>query len=46
MGNKTSRITPLNEVCPICYEKKNDIILLDCGHKYDRYCIQTQWNSR
>ena len=40
MGNKISNNPPLNEVCPICYEEKEDNIILECGHKYDRYCIQ------
>lgn len=40
MGNKSSRIKPINTECPICYTTKTDMILLDCGHCFDYYCLQ------
>ena len=40
MGNRSSRITPINTECPICYDISTDMILLDCGHCFDHYCLQ------
>ena len=43
MGNKTSRITPLNEVCPICYENMNNVDNIsetDCNHVFCESCIR------
>lgn len=39
MGNIINK-KQLNSECPICFEKKKDMVLLNCGHNFDRYCIQ------
>lgn len=40
MGNNKSRITPINDECPICYETNSNSITLPCGHKFDYICLQ------
>lgn len=38
--SKIKPIKPINTECPICYEDIDKGIELDCGHCYDRFCIQ------
>lgn len=40
MGNNKSRITPINDECPICYETSSNSITLPCGHTFDYICLQ------
>jgi hypothetical protein len=40
MGNSAS-IEPIKSFeCPICFEETFEPIKLNCGHKFDKYCIQ------
>lgn len=41
MGNNRSRIIPINDECPICYETNSNSIILNCGHNFDYVCLQT-----
>lgn len=45
MGNNKSRITPMNDECPICFESSQSNIILSCGHLFDYYCIQKYFSS-
>lgn len=45
MGNNKSRIRPMNDECPICFESSQSNIILNCGHMFDYYCIQKHFSS-
>jgi hypothetical protein len=40
MGNSKSKILPLNNECPICYDINSNMLVLECGHSFDYICLQ------